>query len=57
MPAAFRCIVTIRPSSRERIYLDKTHPNLLHDEITTIDHALTRPWVVMETDPPSGCDR
>jgi hypothetical protein len=34
---------------KERIYLDKTHPNLLHDEITTIDHALTRPWVVMKT--------
>ena len=31
---------------RERIYLDKTDPNLLHDEITTIDHALTRPWTV-----------
>jgi len=28
---------------RERIYLDKANPNLLHDEITTIDHALTRP--------------
>jgi hypothetical protein len=31
---------------KERIYLDKTNPNLLHDEITTIDHALTRPWTV-----------
>ena len=31
---------------RERIYLDKTDPNLLHDEITIIDHALTRPWIV-----------
>jgi hypothetical protein len=31
---------------KERIYLDKTDPNVLHDEITTIDHALTRPWVV-----------
>jgi hypothetical protein len=30
----------------ERIYLDKSDPNMLHDEITTIDHALTRPWVV-----------
>ena len=30
----------------ERIYLDKANPNLLHDDITTIDHALTRPWVV-----------
>jgi hypothetical protein len=31
---------------RERIYLDKSDPNLLHNEITTIDHALTRPWTV-----------
>jgi len=31
---------------RERIYLDKTDPNILHNEITTIDHALTRPWIV-----------
>jgi hypothetical protein len=30
----------------ERIYLDKTDPNLLHNEITTVDHALTRPWTV-----------
>ena len=33
---------------RERIYLDKTNPNMLHDEITTIDHALTRPWTVVK---------
>jgi hypothetical protein len=32
---------------KERIYLDKSDPNILHDEITTIDHALTRPWTVM----------
>src|ERR1700686_3264310 len=31
---------------RERIYRDKTDPNILHDEMTTIDHALTRPWTV-----------
>jgi hypothetical protein len=31
---------------KERINLDKANPNLLHVEITTIDHALTRPWVV-----------
>jgi hypothetical protein len=31
---------------RERIHLDKSDPNLLHDEITVIDHALTRPWTV-----------
>jgi hypothetical protein len=34
---------------KERIYLDKADRNLLHDEITTIDHALTRPWVVGRT--------
>ena len=31
---------------RERLYLDKTDRNLLHNEITVIDHALTRPWTV-----------
>ena len=34
---------------QERIYLDKANKNLLHDEITTIDHALTRPWKVTQT--------
>jgi hypothetical protein len=31
---------------QERIFLDKDKPDLLHDRITTIDHALTRPWTV-----------
>jgi hypothetical protein len=31
---------------KERIYLDKADHNLMHDEITVIDHALTRPWTV-----------
>jgi len=31
---------------KERIHLDKANPNILHDEITVIDHALTRPWTV-----------
>jgi hypothetical protein len=31
---------------RERIYLDRADRNLLHDELSTIDHALTRPWSV-----------
>jgi hypothetical protein len=31
---------------KERIYIERGNPNLLHDEITTIDHALTRPWTV-----------
>ena len=30
----------------ERISLDKADPNVLHDVITTYDHALTRPWTV-----------
>jgi hypothetical protein len=30
----------------ERIRRDKADPNILHDEITVIDHALTRPWIV-----------
>jgi hypothetical protein len=29
---------------KERIFLDKVDSSLLYDEITTIDHALTRPW-------------
>jgi hypothetical protein len=33
---------------RERIYLDKANPDILHDEVTTIDHALTRPWTVIK---------
>ena len=31
---------------KERIYLDKTDPKFLYNEMTTIDHALTRPWSV-----------
>ena len=31
---------------KERIHLDKSDPNILHDEITVTDHALTRPWTV-----------
>jgi hypothetical protein len=34
---------------KERIFLDKADPNILHDEITTIDHALTRPWTATKT--------
>jgi hypothetical protein len=34
---------------KERFHLDKTDPNILHDEITVIDHALTRPWSVDKT--------
>jgi hypothetical protein len=31
---------------KERNYLDKSNPEILHDEITVIDHAFTRPWTV-----------
>ena len=30
----------------ERLYIDKTDPDTLHDEITVNDHALTHPWKV-----------
>jgi hypothetical protein len=33
----------------ERISLDKGNPDLLHNVITSIDHALTRPWTVAKT--------
>jgi len=29
---------------RERMHLDQVDPAIWHDEITVIDHALTRPW-------------
>jgi hypothetical protein len=29
---------------KERIFLDKANPDVLHDEFTTMDHSLTRPW-------------
>jgi hypothetical protein len=31
---------------KERIYLDRGDKDALHDEITTIDHALSHPWTV-----------
>src|ERR1700722_1358498 len=31
---------------KEKLYLDKADPNILRNEITTYDHALTRPWTV-----------
>jgi hypothetical protein len=32
---------------KERMFLDKADPNILRDEMTAFDHALTRPWTVM----------
>src|SRR6202163_2722941 len=34
---------------KERIFLDQVDRNVLHDEITVNDHALTRPWTVMKS--------
>ncbi len=31
---------------KERLFLDKSDATIFHDEITVIDHALTRPWTV-----------
>jgi hypothetical protein len=31
---------------KEKLYSDKANPNILHNEITTTDNALTRPWTV-----------
>jgi hypothetical protein len=31
---------------KEKLYLDKTDPDIMHNEITTIDHAFAHPWVV-----------
>jgi hypothetical protein len=31
---------------KERIHRDKADPKIMHDEITVLDHALTRPWTV-----------
>jgi hypothetical protein len=34
---------------KERIYLDKADKNLLHNDMTVTDHALTQPWTVNKT--------
>jgi hypothetical protein len=33
----------------ERIFQDKANPNQMYDQITTVDHALTRPWPATKT--------
>jgi hypothetical protein len=48
-PAGMPTHVDNRSIVKERIYFDKAAPALLHDEITLIDHALTRPWTVLKT--------
>jgi hypothetical protein len=32
---------------KERLFLDPANRDLLHDQITILDHAYTRPWTVM----------
>ena len=34
---------------KERFFMDKKDPSLLHDAITVLDHALTRPWTADKT--------
>ena len=34
---------------RERISLEKSNPDIFHDEVTVLDHALTRPWTVTKS--------
>jgi hypothetical protein len=34
---------------KERIYFGKADPAILHDEITVIDNAFTRPWTVLKS--------
>src|SRR5207248_9355185 len=45
--------LTLHPDNesvvKERIYLDKADRNLLRNELTVTDNALTRPWAVMKS--------
>jgi hypothetical protein len=41
--------VNNRTVVHERIYLDRDNPNVLRDDVTVIDDALTRPWSVSRT--------
>ncbi len=34
---------------KEKMYLDKANPDIMHNELTTIDDAFTRPWTVAMT--------
>ena len=33
---------------KERLFIDKDKPDILHNEMTTTDTSLTRPWTVMK---------
>jgi len=41
---------------KERIFRDKEHPEIIHDVMTTIDHALAHPWTIDKTYRPSNRD-
>lgn len=41
---------------KEQIFRDKEHPEIIHDVMTTIDHALARPWTIDKTYRPLGRD-
>jgi hypothetical protein len=34
---------------KERLYLDKANPAILHDELTSTDNSLTRPWSALKS--------
>jgi len=42
---------------KERIYFDKAEPGILHDEITVIDNAFTRPWTITKNYRRTGGER
>ena len=46
MKPACRCTSTTNPSSRSASTATRLIQRSLHDVITTIDNALTRPWTV-----------
>jgi hypothetical protein len=48
-PAGMPTHVDNQSIVKERFFFDKTDPKLLHDQITLIDHAFTRPWTVLKT--------
>ena len=35
---------------KERIFLDKANPDMMHDEIATFDHAQIHPWKIVKMD-------
>lgn len=34
---------------KERMYLDKANPNIVRNEVTVIDNALSRPWTATKS--------